>query len=172
MELMLAGRYRVGDRIGTGGTSHVYEAHDEVLDRAVAVKLLDEAAATSADPALRRRFESEARTAARFVHQNAVAIFDAGVDQGQLFLVMELVSGGTLAQHLADSGPMPSAGGRRTSAASSHRRSVRPTLPASSTANVKPSNVLLDAMGTQSSPTSGSPDASTRSKTHSRRPAW
>ena len=58
METMLARRYRHGDRIGTGGTSHVYEARDVVLDRPVAVKVLDEAAATTADPALRRRFRA------------------------------------------------------------------------------------------------------------------
>ena len=119
METLLGDRYRLGDRIGTGGTAQVYEAHDERLDRQVAVKVLDEAAANTADPALRRRFESEARTAARFVHPNAVTIFDAGTDDGSLYLVMELVSGGSLAQHLGDSGPMTS---DRTAAARSPGR--------------------------------------------------
>ena len=109
MPLLLGDRYRVGERIGTGGSSHVYEAFDERLGRPVAVKLLDEAAAATADPAARRRFESESRTAAQFFHPNAVAVLDAGSDQGNLFLVMELVTGGSLAQRLAE-GPTLSIG--------------------------------------------------------------
>ena len=143
---MLARRYLLGDRIGTGGTSHVHEARDVVLDRPVAVKLLDEAAATTADPALRRRFESESRTAAQFIHPNAVAIFDAGIDQGQLFLVMELVSGGTLADRLSRVGPMTSADAARLGA------QIASALAAAHAVgiihrDVKPANVLLDERG-------------------------
>ena len=54
---LLADRYRLGARIGTGASARVFEAHDERLDRSVAVKVLDDAAAMTADPAARQRFE-------------------------------------------------------------------------------------------------------------------
>lgn len=98
---LLSGRYRIGDPIGAGGSARVFRGMDERLGRAVAVKLLDDEAARSADPAARQRFENEARAGARFVHPNAVTVFDAGSDQGRLFLVMELLSGGSLAERLA-----------------------------------------------------------------------
>uniref|UniRef100_UPI000A2F4C29 serine/threonine-protein kinase n=1 Tax=Ilumatobacter nonamiensis TaxID=467093 RepID=UPI000A2F4C29 len=106
---LLTGRYRVGASIGAGGSARVFRARDQRLGRDVAIKLLDDDAARSADPAARQRFENEARAGARFVHPNAVTVFDAGSDQGRLFLVMELLSGGSLAERLADSGPMESA---------------------------------------------------------------
>jgi hypothetical protein len=81
----------------------VHAARDVVLDRAVAVKLL---ADDLVDPAARQRFVREARTTARFVHPNAVAVYDAGEAAGSLYLVMELVSGRSLADRLVTDGPL------------------------------------------------------------------
>ncbi|MEO2134806.1 serine/threonine-protein kinase [Microbacterium sp.] len=98
---LLAGRYRLLERIGMGGTGRVYRARDELLDRDVAVKCF------SADPsdrvsALRRA--SEARLQATFDHPSLVTLFDAHVDSGEnSFLVMELVPGVTLHDRLAQS---------------------------------------------------------------------
>ena len=145
-DILLADRYRLGPRIGTGGSAQVFEARDERLDRRVAVKVLDDAAATTADPAARQRFESESRTAAQFVHPNAVTVFDAGSDEGMLYVVMELVTGGSLAELLARSGPVPSLDVARIGA------QVASALAAAHAAgiihrDVKPSNVLLDERG-------------------------
>jgi eukaryotic-like serine/threonine-protein kinase len=97
----IAGRYQLGTEIGVGGTSRVYRGVDERLGRDVAVKLLDERAAAAVDPAMRQRFVSEAKTGAMFLHPNAVTVFDAGEDDGDLYMVMELVEGPNLATHLA-----------------------------------------------------------------------
>ncbi len=143
---LLADRYRLGARIGTGASARVFEAHDERLDRSVAVKVLDDAAAMTADPAARQRFEIESRTAAQFIHPNAVTVFDAGADDGTLYVVMELVAGGSLADLLARSGPLPSADVARIGA------QVASALAAAHAAgiihrDVKPANVLLDLRG-------------------------
>ncbi len=107
MARRLAGRYVLGDQIGAGGTSRVHEAHDERLGRRVAVKLLDASLVASADPAGRERFVTEGRTTAGFHHRHAVTVFDAGEDDGDLFMVMELVEGESLAELLARRGPLP-----------------------------------------------------------------
>ena len=80
----------------------VYRAHDPQLERDVAVKLISLAyAAGHGDPKeAAARFAREARVAARVQHPNVVAIYDAGEEGDQLFLVMELVAGETLAQRL------------------------------------------------------------------------
>ena len=96
--LTLAGRYLVGERLGRGGMGEVRSGWDKVLERPVAVKLLREDAAS--DPAVRRRFEAEARAAARLVHPNVVQVYDSGEDGGLPFIVMEKLPGRSLRDHL------------------------------------------------------------------------
>ncbi len=91
---LLDGRYVVGSVIATGGMSTVYRGRDTRLDRPVAIKIMD--ARFAGDPAFRVRFEREARSAARIDHPAVVDVHDQGSDGGRLFLVMELVEGGTL----------------------------------------------------------------------------
>lgn len=101
---LLVERYRVGEQLGAGGMGTVFAGHDLRLDRAVAIKLLHPELAR--DPGLRRRFEREARAAARVSHPNVVSVFDTGEDAAlDTFIVMELLSGRTLAHELAD-GPI------------------------------------------------------------------
>lgn len=100
---VLNGRYRLGRLLGRGGMAEVYEAHDELLDRPVAVKLLRPDMA--ADLEVRSRFEVEARSAARLHHPNVVAVFDTGEDAGDPYLVMELLPGESLADRMAQ-GPV------------------------------------------------------------------
>src|ERR1700755_1668610 len=87
---LLAGRYRLLDRLGVGGMSVVWRAHDEVLGRDVAVKVLSPE--TAADPKLLDRIRVEARAAARLRHPHVVEVHDFGETDGGLpFVVMELV---------------------------------------------------------------------------------
>ncbi|GAC1589855.1 MAG: hypothetical protein NVS3B21_06890 [Acidimicrobiales bacterium] len=104
VDRLVADRYRLGRRIGLGGMAEVRAADDLRLDRPVAVKFLDPALA--AQPDLRRRFEDEARAAARLNHPSVVQVFDSGEWEGRPFLVMELLSGRTLAEEMA-AGPLP-----------------------------------------------------------------
>ncbi|WP_329101230.1 serine/threonine protein kinase [Micromonospora sp. NBC_01699] len=103
---VLDGRYRLDQRIGAGGMSEVWHAHDEVLARPVAVKLIN---LPYADPAAGRAIvdqaRTEARAAARLAHPNIASVHDFGLvplPDGQLapYIVMELVEGETLAVHL------------------------------------------------------------------------
>lgn len=100
----LAGRYRLLDRIASGGMGAVYEAVDERLGRRVAVKLLRDELAE--DHRLVERFRREARAAAALAHPNIASVFDYGQDGGQRFIVMELVDGEDLARLLARTGPL------------------------------------------------------------------
>jgi eukaryotic-like serine/threonine-protein kinase len=90
------GRYRVERTLGRGGMSVVYLAHDESLQRPVAVKVL--AAELEDDDTFRRRFLREARLAGRLSHPNIVQVYDAGeTDDQRPYIVMELVPGRTVA---------------------------------------------------------------------------
>jgi serine/threonine-protein kinase len=92
---VLDGRYRVGDVLARGGMSTVHRGTDLRLDRPVAVKIMEPSLAQ--DPMFVRRFEREARAAARLSHPGIVAVHDQGRDEdGTIFLVLELVEGGTL----------------------------------------------------------------------------
>lgn len=101
---MLSGRYRVQGIIGEGAMAEVFAAEDVRLGRDVALKMLK--AQLSADLTLRRRFEQEARTAAKLSHPNVVGILDTGEEQGLAYIVMERLPGTTLADELKD-GPLP-----------------------------------------------------------------
>lgn len=96
MDSLLAGRYRLRQRIGTGGMASVWLARDEVLIRPVAVKLIDPELVR--DPAFRERFREEARAAAALSHPHIVTVHDYGESGGTPYIVMELLTGGTLDQ--------------------------------------------------------------------------
>lgn len=97
---VLGDRYELTRILGRGGMAEVYAAHDRVLDRHVAVKLLLER--FKEDSAFTRRFSDEARHAARLNHPNLVAVYDTGSADGQPFIVMELVDGRSLQEALAE----------------------------------------------------------------------
>jgi TM2 domain-containing membrane protein YozV/predicted Ser/Thr protein kinase len=99
------GAYRVLGRLGEGGMGIVYKGHDDVLDRPVAIKVL--APFLRADPNAARRFAREARTAAGISHENVVATYFSGEDEGAPFLVMEFVEGRDLRELLDREGPLP-----------------------------------------------------------------
>ncbi|HEX4186727.1 MAG TPA: protein kinase [Solirubrobacteraceae bacterium] len=101
---ILVGRYEVDTLLGRGGMSSVFSGWDRTLGREVAIKVL--ATELVEDGVFVERFEREARAAASLSHRNVVAVFDSGVDEDARFIVMEHVSGRTLADLLRD-GPMP-----------------------------------------------------------------
>ena len=101
----LVGRYRLLDLIGEGGMARVYRAHDELLDRAVAVKVLRTELA--ADPEFVSRFRREARNAASLHHPNIVTVHDTGSDDGSEFIVMQLVDGEDLDRMITRLGRLP-----------------------------------------------------------------
>jgi serine/threonine-protein kinase len=88
---MLNGRYQLLERYGSGGMANVYRARDTLLDRYVAIKVLRDDKSRNADFDL--QFQHEARAAANLSHPNIVTVYDYGIDNGQPFIVMELVPG-------------------------------------------------------------------------------
>src|SRR3954470_23936443 len=104
---VLADRYLLGERLGTGGMSTVHLAVDRRLEREVAVKLLAEHLAE--DEQFVARFRREALAAARLVHPNIVQVFDFGFDDAtsRHYLVMERILGPSGAQVLRDRGRLP-----------------------------------------------------------------
>jgi eukaryotic-like serine/threonine-protein kinase len=97
---VLGGRYRLEEQLSSTQMADVWLAHDPVLERRVVVKLL----APEAD---RQRFEREARAVAALTHPNIVQLYDYGDEGGRPYMVLEHVPGGTLAERLPDSGPLP-----------------------------------------------------------------
>jgi eukaryotic-like serine/threonine-protein kinase len=140
--ISLPDRYRVVRHLANGGMAGVWEAHDELLGRSVAVKVL--ASHLSEDDRARRRFEREARAAAGLsTHPHVVTIYDVGEHDGRVFMVMELMRGGTVGERLK-------AG--RAVADETALRWLREAAGALDTAHeagvvhrdIKPGNLLLD----------------------------
>ena len=93
-------RYRIEQQIGSGGMANVYRAHDEILNRTVAIKVLR--SEFSHNEQFIRRFEREAHAATSLNHPNIVAIYDVGDEDDLYYIVMEHVDGMTLKQYLQE----------------------------------------------------------------------
>jgi serine/threonine protein kinase len=104
MTVQTLGHYRIIEKIGFGGMGDVYRARDEQLGREVAIKLLKPELASDQDRL--RRFQQEARAAAALNHENIVAVYDFGVQDGLPYIVSELLHGVTLRDYLKR-GPVP-----------------------------------------------------------------
>ena len=96
------GHYTITDVLGAGGMGVVYKAHDSVIDRDVAIKILS--ADLAANNTALRRFLSEARAAGRLNHPNALAIYEVGETEGLHYLVMEFAPGGSVSKRMERGG--------------------------------------------------------------------
>jgi eukaryotic-like serine/threonine-protein kinase len=132
-------RYRLEERIATGGMAEVWAAHDLELDRRVAVKLLHH----GADPA---RFSREARAVAGLSHPGICRVYDYGDADGRPYIVLEYLAGGTLDDRLARGQPLPDDDAARiarelaSALAYAHARGLVHR-------DLKPGNVLFDLEG-------------------------
>src|SRR3954454_22740551 len=102
---VLSDRYELEELVGTGGMSSVYRAHDRLLDRKVALKVLHEQ--YMADEDYVERFRREARAVAALSHPNIVTVIDRGEHNGRQFIVFEYVAGENLKQLISRRGPAP-----------------------------------------------------------------
>ncbi len=102
--MMIAGRYMVEDKIGSGGMADVYKAKDCKLGRTVAVKVLKPEFA--ADSTFVSKFRAEAQSAAGLEHPNIVNVYDVGTQNGSYFIVMEYISGITLKSYIEKKGKL------------------------------------------------------------------
>ena len=101
---IIAERYEILGKIGTGGMADVYKAKDHKLNRFVAVKVLKPE--FREDTTFIRKFRSEAQAAAGLTHPNIVNVFDVGDDEGVYYIVMELIEGITLKEYIAKKGKL------------------------------------------------------------------
>ncbi len=99
------GRFRLMDVLGEGGMATVYRAFDLRLQRPRAIKILAPHFATR--PSLRRRFLAEAQTMANLEESHVVRVFDMGEDGDRVYIVMELIEGGSLLDRVEGAGPLP-----------------------------------------------------------------
>lgn len=102
--IIIAERYEILGKIGTGGMADVYKAKDHKLNRFVAVKVLKPE--FREDTTFIRKFRSEAQAAAGLTHPNIVNVFDVGDDEGVYYIVMELIEGITLKEYISKKGKL------------------------------------------------------------------
>jgi hypothetical protein len=141
---LISDRYRLEEKIGSGGMSTVYRAFDPTLERWVAIKLMHRD--ISQDPDQLERFRREARAVAQLNHPHVVTVIDAGEDEGAPYIVFEYVEGETLKERIKRLGRLPLSEavayaieiGRALEAAHANRLVHR---------DVKPQNVLIDPDG-------------------------
>jgi eukaryotic-like serine/threonine-protein kinase len=141
---LIGDRFRLEEKVGSGGMSSVYRAYDPTLERLVAIKLMHRD--ISSDPDQLERFRREARAVAQLNHPHVVTVIDAGEDDGAPFIVFEYVEGETLKDRIRRLGrlPVPEAVayaieiGRALQCAHAHKLVHR---------DVKPQNVLIDPDG-------------------------
>lgn len=102
--MIIAERYEIVSKIGTGGMADVYKAMDHKLNRFVAVKVLKPE--FREDATFVKKFRSEAQAAAGLTHPNIVNVFDVGDDEGVYYIVMELIEGITLKEYISKKGKL------------------------------------------------------------------
>src|SRR3954471_2958745 len=141
---LISERYRLDEKIGSGGMSSVYRAFDPTLERWVAIKLMHRD--ISSDPDQLERFRREARTVARLNHPHVVTVIDAGEDDGNPYIVFEYVEGETLKDRIRRLGRLPGPG------AVAYPVDIARALEGAHSPllvhrDVKPQNVLIDADG-------------------------
>jgi serine/threonine-protein kinase len=141
---VFSGRYEILRHLARGGMAEVYLAHDRLLDRPVALKMLFPE--LSVDRAFVERFRREAQAAANLSHPNIVSIYDWGEEDGTYFIVMEYIEGRTLGQIIRGEGPLLADRAAEIGAdvagalAFAHRSGVVHR-------DVKPGNVLISPTG-------------------------
>src|SRR5919199_4180426 len=141
---LVGDRFRLEEKVGSGGMSSVYRAFDPTLERWVAIKLMHSDITSDADQL--ERFRREARAVAQLNHPHVVTVIDAGEDDGAPFIVFEYVEGETLKDRIRRLGRLPVAEavayaveiGRALECAHEHMLVHR---------DVKPQNVLIDPDG-------------------------
>ncbi len=145
MQQLVDNRYRLRQPLGSGGMAEVFLAHDDVLDRDVALKVMS--GRYAGDDEFIERFRREAQSAAALSHPNIVSIFDRGeADDGTYYIAMEYLPGGTLKDRILKRGALPP----RTSAAVALQ--IAEALRAAHERNVvhrdiKPHNILITGSG-------------------------
>lgn len=145
------GRFDIREKLGQGGMGTVYRAHDAVLDRMIAIKVVSLPFGRGSEVASRSAalFRKEAQTLAKLAHPNVLEVLDVGESDGQTFIAMALVDGGTVLEW-SEATPLSAPGrGRRTlqlfeeaalGLAAAHQAGVVHR-------DIKPSNMLLDGHG-------------------------
>ena len=140
----ISGRYKILQLIGGGGMSNVYLAHDIILNRDVAIKILRYDFANEEE--LHRRFQREALSATSLTHPNIVSVYDVGEDGDMHYIVMEYIKGKTLKQYIQEFSPLSAARSihimkQLTSAmANAHENGIIHR-------DIKPQNILMDEEG-------------------------